>query len=276
MEIQQSPQYAAYIKALGWNVVKIKTQFAYIKPLPFVGGLCKLQRIKTLPEISVLLTLCKHYHIRRLAVEPDCSVSQGAFTAWATRAKPYIRLNTDYFLPTKTIRIDLTASEQVLFKTFTEAKQRGVRRAIKNGVTVSVGQNIRDLIRIKNTSAGFLGSITTFGLDRLWPNFAPDHADAVLSYTKNHTLVGGILMLYHGSLAYYWVAGATHEGKRLHAPTLLVWEALKRAKQKGCTSFDFVGVWDERMPDQNTKWKGFTKFKEGFGGSPLYYPFLSG
>ena len=66
--------------------------------------------------------------------------------------------------------------------------------------------------------------------------------------------------------------GATKEGKKLFAPPLLVWEALKVSKQRKMKRFDFVGVWDERLPRGNDSWKGFTKFKEGFGGNQVHYP----
>jgi lipid II:glycine glycyltransferase (peptidoglycan interpeptide bridge formation enzyme) len=69
--------------------------------------------------------------------------------------------------------------------------------------------------------------------------------------------------------------GATKKGKKLFAPTLLVWEALKVSKKRKMKYFDFIGVWDERTPRKNTEWKGFTKFKEGFGGKELYYPMIS-
>jgi lipid II:glycine glycyltransferase (peptidoglycan interpeptide bridge formation enzyme) len=72
--------------------------------------------------------------------------------------------------------------------------------------------------------------------------------------------------------AYYWIAGATREGKKLFAPTLLVWEALKVAKRHGMKQFDFVGIWDDRKPTEHHDWLGFTRFKEGFGGTPFYYP----
>jgi len=51
-----------------------------------------------------------------------------------------------------------------------------------------------------------------------------------------------------------------------------VWEALKLSRKKGCTQFDFVGVFDERIQNQFQSWKGFTKFKKGFGGKEIYYP----
>ena len=124
-----------------------------------------------------------------------------------------------------------------------------------------------------------MGFITTTGINKIWPIFAPKHAAILLAYREKgqetrdrKDCVGGILLLFWDNIAYYWIAGATHEGKKLFAPTLLVWEAITLAKKRGSRLFDFVGVWDERLPNENNNWKGFTKFKEGFGGTELYYP----
>ena len=115
----------------------------------------------------------------------------------------------------------------------------------------------------------------------MWKLFSPKHAAILLAYTDHSSfnihhstfnVVGGILLIFWQKIAYYWVAGATKKGKKQFAPTLLVWEALKIAKKRGCTSFDFVGVYDERLPAYSRDWKGFTKFKEGFGGREVWYP----
>ena len=92
---------------------------------------------------------------------------------------------------------------------------------------------------------------------------------------KQCSPIGGILLLFWDHTSYYWLVGATKKGKKLFAPTLLVWEALKLSKKRGVKRFDFIGVWDERLPCQNTEWKGFSKFKEGFGGKEMYYPITS-
>ena len=52
---------------------------------------------------------------------------------------------------------------------------------------------------------------------------------------------------------------------------VLVWEAFKLAKKRGCQIFDFEGIYDERFPKAGTAWKGFTKFKEGFGGEKVVF-----
>lgn len=290
MEIQQSPLYAQYITKLGWKVVRHQGFNMFIKQFPLYGGLVKIQRFTKLLNLDKLIPLLKEHRARRIIVEPDANVTQGEFDRWVTQLSQKFTINKSPYLPTKTSLVDLKPSEDEIFQKFSEAKRRAVRRAIKNNVVIKKEMNIDDLIKIKNKSSGFLGSLTTYGIDKLWHIFAPQCASALLAYRpedlrkdspcisqgeslcNSKIIIGGVLLLFWDKTAYYWIAGATREGKKLFAPTLLVWEALKLSKKRGCTQFDFVGVWDERSPNQFHEWKGFTKFKEGFGGNYIYYP----
>lgn len=290
MEIQQSPPYASYIKSLGWQVEKIDGSNLFLKHFPLLGSFAKLQRCTKLPEPSKLFPMLSKYHAKRLNVEPDSEIPQDTFSAWVNTVSSHVQIISTHYISTKTIRVDLDGSHEEIFSRFSEAKRRAVRRAQKNHITIQPSSHIEDLIRIKNRSAGFLGFITTYGIDKLWPIFAPDHAAILLAsrsegFSKaspwrlqgealgnSKTTIGGVLLLFWDDIAYYWIAGATREGKKLFAPTLLVWEALKLAKKRGARQFDFIGVWDERIPKENKAWLGFTKFKEGFGGKEIYYP----
>lgn len=272
MEIQQSALYASYIRSLGWTVEKTDGSYIFIKPFPIIGGLAKMQRVTHLPKLNTLLPVLHKHHVRSLAIEPDSRMKQSLFTKWCRTTSKHIRLNQDPFIPTKTIRVDVTASESDIFSRLSEAKRRAVRRAQKNGITVSVTNDIDGLIRLKNRSAGFLGFITTAGAKKLWGALPGTQKAVLLARDTDKQVVGGIMLITWEHIAYYWIAGALPQGKKLFAPTLLVWEALKTSKHLGCKSLDFVGVWDERMPSKNHEWKGFTKFKEGFGGYTLYYP----
>lgn len=248
---------------MGWHAAEVDGSTIIFRYFPLYGALAKLQRPTRLPSPDMLNKLLKEKRIRRITVEPDVTVSQQAFDAWR---KKLPGAYGDPFLPTKTIVVDLRTTEDEIFKRFSEAKRRAVRRAEKNGVIVKESSDIQSLISIKSKSAGLFGSITTYGIRKLWSLFSPEHASILLA---QH---GGVLLVFWQDSAYYWIAGATREGKKLFTPTLLVWEALKLSKKRGYKQFDFVGVWDERLPRGNDSWKGFTKFKEGFGGTPLYYP----
>lgn len=252
-------------------VVTVNGVHVFIRRFPIFGGLAKIQRSQKLPDLKKLLPVLREYRVHTIAVEPEYTMDQTLFRKWCRTLSRHVRLNRTPFLPTKTLHINLTPTEETIFKKFSEAKRRAVRRAQKNNLQICESANIQDLIHIKNKSTGLFGFITTTGIDKLWNIFAPKHAAILLAYS-NDKLIGGILLLFWKQTAYYWLAGATREGKKLAAPTLLVWEALKLSKQRGCKRFDFVGVWDERQPHKFSDWKGFTKFKEGFGGTSSYYP----
>lgn len=272
MELQQSPLYAKYIRALGWKILRVGRVQMFYKRIPLVGGLLKIQRPRHFPKPSLLIPIIKTHRIRTVAIEPYPKEHLGEYKRWCTNIAKHCKVVRSSYQPTKTLIIDVTPPEDIIFSRFTDAKRRAVRKAVKNGITVEESGDIQHLITIKNKSGGPFGFITTFGMDRFWPIMAPDHATILLAYSGTHTLVGGILLVFWKKTAYYWIAGATKHGKKLSAPTYLAWEALKVAKRRGAKQFDFVGVWDERKPNEHHDWLGFTKFKEGFGGVPFYYP----
>jgi hypothetical protein len=81
---------------------------------------------------------------------------------------------------------------------------------------------------------------------------------------EKHNLLAACLILTSQNMAFYWHNCSTHDGKKLFAPTLCIWQALKESKKRGLKIFDFEGLWDERFPKLNKGWQGFGRFKEGF------------
>jgi len=271
MELQQSFLYQSYIRALGWHICSVDGTAIFYRKLPIIGTIAKIQRPERLPYIPLLVMELKKYGVRQVSVEPKSDVPQEIFDTYLHSLSQFFRIIRSPFIPTKTILIDIQPPVSKIFDSFSSAKRRAVRKAQKNNVTVIESHHIHDLMDIKNKSAGMFGGITTYGIDKLWKLLYPKHVTILLAKHNGKT-VGGILLLFWEHIVYYWIAGATKEGKKIFAPTLLVWEGIKMGKKHKCSAFDFVGVWDERAPKHNTEWKGFTKFKEGFGGKPFYYP----
>lgn len=291
-DIHQSALYGQFMRRIGWAVETIDGVNIFIKPFPLVGATIKIQRTDKVPNIDKLQLLAKKYHTRFISFEPSLD--------YKLRTTNY-ELSKSPYLPTKTVHIDLTASAETILKRFSEAKRRAVRRAQKEQVAVEIGNNIDAFIQLKSRSAGFMGFLTTTTLKPLFTTFTPTNQTTVLLAYLRHSErseesltnarisnklrdpslalrmtennpVAGILLLWHNHISYYWIAAATITGKKAFAPTLLVWEALKFAKKNGCTLFDFEGIYDERYPNLNKNWLGFTKFKQGFGGKETYFP----
>jgi lipid II:glycine glycyltransferase (peptidoglycan interpeptide bridge formation enzyme) len=80
----------------------------------------------------------------------------------------------------------------------------------------------------------------------------------------DHKPVAAIFVFYFAGRAYY-VYGMSHNAHREKMPTyLLQWEAMKRAKARGCTVYDLWGAPD--LFDESDSMWGVYRFKEGLGG----------
>lgn len=272
-EIQQSALYARYIHLLGWDIEKLGGQYVFLRRFPLIGTIAKLQRMERLPQADETIAFLRKHRVRTFAPEPVSGIPQRALTQWLRRVAGHVRIPRSPFLPTKTILVNLALPESEIFGRFSEAKRRAVRKSVRLGVTVRESATLADMLDVKKRAAGFFGFIVVSNIPQLWQTFAPKYATILLArHPTSPKPVGGILLLFWKKRAYYWLVGATKEGKKLFAPTLLVWEAMRVSKLRGMKEFDFLGVNDERLPRDNPSWRGFTKFKEGFGGSPLYYP----
>jgi lipid II:glycine glycyltransferase (peptidoglycan interpeptide bridge formation enzyme) len=77
--------------------------------------------------------------------------------------------------------------------------------------------------------------------------------------------VSALVLFTFGATAWYFY-GMSRDAHREKMPNhLLQWEAIRWAKARGCTTYDFWGAPDE-LVETDSMW-GVWKFKEGFGGA---------
>ena len=296
-DIRQSPQFAQYLKDIGWKIDKVGKWYVYIRQFPILGSMVKIQRVDPSISIQDVQEIAKKYRAFKTVLELNCELR----IANSEFERAGFKVTDDIYSPSKSIQIDLRGSEDEIFNRFSEAKRRAVRRALKNNIIVRESDEIDAFIDLK-WGKGLISWMFRKNQRTLWKNFSPMDATVLLAYenlnyevrsmnygeeSKKNILnskftthnsshsnepVGGILMLFNKNVAYYWQACASLEGKKLFSPSLLVWEALKLSKKRGCTLLDFEGIADERFPKASQSWWGFTKFKEGFGGKEILYP----
>ena len=289
-EVRQSEQFASYLANIGWTIENISGWSMFIRTFPLIGSIVKAQRIPYPFPFEKIIYLRKKYRAYKTIIEVNHPAENSSPIVQTLLQLGY-KKSVDPHAPSKTIHIDLSKSEDVLFGNFTEAKRRGVRRALNHGIAVEQSHDIDAFVSLKWGKDPIFSFLIRKDHRALWKNFSPNNARILFAYKKITTHntqhktynnvrapqpVAGILLLFYDHVAYYWQAAATREGKKFFAPTLLVWEALKLAKKKNCVLFDFEGVADERFPKASKHWHGFTKFKEGFGGTPYSYmePFI--
>jgi len=275
IDLRQTPEYANYMSSIGWIVSSIgrsasgreRKTYAYIRKFPIIGSFIKIQRPEILreKEIKLIERLSKKYRVFQIVIEPK-------YTKHCTLIAEYgFRQSRNPFVPSKTIHIDLTKPENQLLKEMHHKTRYNIKVAQRNGINVKPSENIKGFsefwqdcaIRQRNMFLSQKKEITA-----LYKAFGKN-AKLLLGF-KGKKLVSGILMIKTKNIAYYMYAASSDKGKKLFAPTLNAWEAIKLSKKLGCKIFDFEGIYDERFPLKS--WKGFTRFKKSFGGKEVEHP----
>jgi hypothetical protein len=246
-DLRQSPEYGRYMKHLGWRVEKLGTEQIFVRKLGPVA-IAKLQRNKNVPDQVQLNEVLKKYKVMMCKVEPLVGKQLGyPVSSWP-------------LLGTKTLRVNLRPSEDEIFRSFKKDCRYILRKLQITNYKLQKNQ-FDEFYEIWKASAK---------RKKLWIPPVKDYWALVKAFGDKCFCMtienqAGALVITHKKTAFYYYAGATGDGTRLDYPYLLVWEAMKEAKKRGCVVWDFEGIFDKRWP--NKGWVGFSHFKKSFGGS---------
>lgn len=266
-DLRQTPEYARYMQNVGWSVVGYQVSDVscqvFARRIQFFGSIAKLQRPRSLPTAKQIDQIRKRCKLAAFYIEP--SFGQDANILGFDFSKTC-------FLPPKTIQINLSQSlEQIVSQMKKEARY-SLKLAERFGIRVEKSRDIEAFIKLWHQSARRRKSFFSQEkeIKALWSAFGKK-AHLLLAFSNPKQPLAGTFIARSVTTAYYMYAASTREGNKLSTPTFLVWEAVKLAKKAGCKIFDFEGIYDERYP-QTKSWKGFSRFKEGFGGKTVEYP----
>lgn len=98
----------------------------------------------------------------------------------------------------------------------------------------------------------------------------PENAEKDESAPKDGQILAASLFFDYKDTRYYMQSAADTEYKKLPATVALLTTAIFDAKEQGTKYFDFWGIAPDDAPDSHP-WKGFTKFKQSFGGFAVNY-----
>jgi len=292
-DLRQSEEYAKYMQKRGWEVESIKYEAnAFIRKIPLIGSVIKIQRPEVIPSEEELDKLAKKHRALFVKIEPAISNQLSA-----------ISYQTDNWplLPSKTLRLNLTKPEEELWEQLDPDAKYSVRKASKSLCVMryalrgfdkdsfSALKNFHQLLKGTGKSKGFYipkwqdlkAKAECFG-KKAWliltyrrqlTDHGPQQEDGPSSVVSHQSPpLAGCLLLIHNGTAYYHHAASSAEGRRLLAGYPILWEAIRLAKKLGCYTFDFEGIYDQRFPKATRNWEGFTYFKKKFGGKEVEFP----
>ena len=176
-----------------------------------------------------------------------------------------------------TVLVDLAPSEEQMLARMKQKTRYNVRLGEKKGITVRTGTPA-DLPRMYQMYAetslrdGFVIRDEAY-YQTVWRTFMGNPLSDSPSQPAGEGLIaelGGeplaaVSLFYFAGRAYYLFGMSRAEHRETMPNYLLQWEAMRRAKALGCTSYNLWGAPDE-FNAQDGLW-GVFRFKEGLGGS---------
>lgn len=191
-----------------------------------------------------------------------------------------------------TVLIDLNPTEEEMLAWMKQKTRYNIRLAERKGIALRVGTlddlgmlykmyaetSVRDGFVIREE--GYYRTVWNLFMNSSEPTCEPLIAEV------DGEPVAAIFVFYFVGCAYY-VYGMSRDKHREKMPAyLLQWEAMKRAKMKGCGAYDLWGA-PEVFDESDSMW-GVYRFKAGLGGkvvrtlgawdfapSPLWYKMYS-
>lgn len=255
MDIRQNDKYAGYLRRQNWILTKHNGVFYYIKKILFFSVI-KVQRPKKI-SFEIIEKLSKKYKALLVVVEPN--TKKGAKLLLSNGWQ-----QVEPFIPSKTIVLNLAKSQKVVFDSFSKHTRYSIRKS--EHIKVLKENDLEKFRKYWKAAVDYRRHVlSTKQMQDLKNVFGKESLFLIAEGG-----VSGAIFLVAGDTGYYWYGFANKEGRKRLSQYKVVWEGIKWAKGRGAKYFDMEGIYDERFPLPN--WRGFTRFKRGFGGKVIEYP----
>ena len=274
-DIRQSDKWAQYLETLGWKSHRTSSGVNIYYRKTFLGGVVKIQKPSfiTDADIEEIEKFCKSCRPIFIKIEPfigqDVSVLEKR--GYKTSDEPLTPPSTSY--------INLTKSEEELWKNISRSGRYSIRKAEKMGTITRFYQNppeeklnlYFEIVRATGRRKHFYtlpigdlkAKVKVFGKD----------SHLALSFDQDGNLLGGKFFLCHNDMVLYSTAGTSDIGLKTEAGYELLWKSILYFKGLGYKLLDLEGIYDPRFEHVTKNWGGFSLFKEKFGGERIEFPY---
>ncbi|MCC7303914.1 peptidoglycan bridge formation glycyltransferase FemA/FemB family protein [bacterium] len=182
-----------------------------------------------------------------------------------------------YVQPEKTIIVDLTPAEDDILMGMSPSQRNGVKRGIKDGVTVRYSTSDEDFDIFWKMYQNTVSLKHFVSYSR---RYYHSQLEVLKQYGTYEICIASVnnvpqtasLITYDRTTAYYLHTGRAYSNSPVtkHASKVQVWELMKHAKARGLKAFNLYGI-AKQDNDPYDPWAGLTEFKRGFGGKTIEY-----
>lgn len=295
----QSGEWGIFKEKMGWKVYRIAVKDngeiiagaqLLIKPLVLGKSIAYIPRGPIgnwlTPEISQLLLseICRIAHAEGaifVKIEPPIYRNSEADRLLENCHFQRSRMMNQ---PQTTIILDLNQGQEDILRQMRKKTRQYIHRAEREGISVRFGTlndlpAYYDLMRLTGKREHFAARSHQYYRTE-WEIFSiDDHAALLLAYYQDQLVAVRTVYSYGQHAAEFHAGSLTIPG--IHPNYLLVWEAIKWAKSKGCITYDLWGIPDEissadkkekqLIENRNDGLWGVYQFKRGFSRNIVSY-----
>ena len=163
--------------------------------------------------------------------------------------------------------LNLEKTEDELLKQMRKTHRYLIRKSLSMDIKVIRSKNVSSLdsfLRIYSSTSSRKHFVPHRGIKEEFEILVKNDEAILLLAEYEKKIIAGALIVFAGNMAIYHHGASLDEFKNIPASYLLQWEAIKEAKKRGKTIYNFWGIVPLDQP--NHPWKGITLFKTGFGG----------
>jgi peptidoglycan pentaglycine glycine transferase (the first glycine) len=172
-------------------------------------------------------------------------------------------------VPRETLYIDISLPAEVCLAQMKPKGRYNIALASRHGV--EVGEDTSDdrvktfysVIKEASQRDDFALEPLSF-FEHLELALCPSGCAKFLLAKHEGEILGALLLTTYGSRGTYLYGGITNRKRNLMAGYALQWAAMMKSKEEGCTTYDFYGIDQFRVPDH--PYSRFSQFKTQFGG----------
>jgi len=274
INLRQSDEWFEYLKSLNWRYVKTSSgvKIAYFKSL--FGVVIKIQRPILIDKANLDEILNFALKNKAIIVKIEPSIGQDEDILLEAGFK----VSKHPLSPPSTMFIDLTKSEEDLWKNVSRSGKYGVKRAHREGSRVGYFKNpkkqqLKDFFKLAKAT-GKRGKFYVQPFKELLTKakIFKDDCYIISVFDNEGNLQGGKFFLGIGDTINFTMGGTTTLGRKGKGGYELMWKSILYLKKEGYRELDLEGVDDDRFPTFTRSWGGFSHFKEKFGGEVLRFP----
>lgn len=166
--------------------------------------------------------------------------------------------------------LDINKKDEQILKEMRKTHRYLIRKAQNMGIKIIRSKNlsdIKDFINIYNQLSVRKHFVPHRGIKEEFEILSKNDEAALFLAEYHKKIISGAVVVFIGNTAIYHHGVSAEEYRDIPASYLVQWEAIREARKRGKSTYNFWGIVPVDKP--NHPWKGITLFKTGFGGKRM-------